>query len=103
MDYWLSYTPGRLIQERPNLRSAYNVELPQLGHLLIGRVESYWPEGKPGCLRWRSLDHWYCDWLHNYTTREQAARELLTTCPRTIELVQSTQRRLELANGTGAG
>ena len=95
---WLKYVRGGLIQERTALRSAWNVHMPELS-LWIGRVESYWDESTNYKVRWRTLDHWYCDYKKGYMTREDAAQELALKCVRTVKLIADRRERLALAAG----
>lgn len=97
--HWIRYERGGLIQERENLRSGWEMFLPNLGDLWVGRVESYW---QGSAILWRSLDHWYCDFRQGYASREEAAQALVNFCPRTRQLVAARVERLAVAKGSPA-
>lgn len=95
--HWIRYERGGLIQERENLRSGWEMYLPALGDIWVGRVESYW---QGSAIMWRSLDHWYCDFRQGYRGREVAAQELVLYCPGTKELVRRQRERLAACRQT---
>lgn len=103
MQLWWEYERGGLIQHRVNLRSAWNVVIPPLRRLRVGRVESYWTGEHGNAVRWRSLDHWYYDFRQDYASRELAARELVAQCPRAARLIADRQARLAELNQLAPG
>lgn len=92
----LAYERGGLIQEREKLHSSWDVYVPALANVCVGRVESYWT-GTGAAVKWRSLDHWYCDWRQGFATREQCAQDLAANCPRAAEQVARARARIEAA------
>jgi hypothetical protein len=89
---WLSYVPPNyLIQERRNVVCWYEIRSPELDWEL-GIVERYrLPSGQH---RWRTLDHWKCDWRDGFKSREEAAQDLVQNCPRTVERIAARRRSL---------
>src|SRR5688572_16718409 len=98
MELWWDYERGGLIQHRPLLRSAWDIVIPPLRRLRVGRVESYWESEDSARVLWRTLDHWLCDFREGYRTRDQATKELVAECPRATELIR--QRREYLGRAT---
>jgi len=92
---WWQYEPGGLIQQRSMLRSAWDVVIPPLRNLRVGRVESYWADSENGRVLWRTLDHWQCDFREGYKTREEAVRELVEKCPRALELIAGRRSAMQ--------
>ncbi len=92
---WLRYEPGPLIQERPNLKNAYEIRHVELD-IHVGRVEHYWEEAADMQLRWRTLDTWNREYRTGFRSREAAAQDLVQTSPRVLERIAGRRRLREL-------
>lgn len=90
---WLKYVaPSYYIQERSGVLTRYEIQVPELRNKMVGMVEKYFL--RDGATRWRTLDHWLMDWKSGFATREKAAQNLVTSCPRTVELIRVRRERL---------
>lgn len=89
---WLKYVaPSYFIQERRGVLCLYEIQIPELRNRSIGMVEKYFTED--GSVRWRTLDHWKCDWRGNFRSRESAAQDLVRNSPRARARVSSLRER----------
>lgn len=91
---WLRYLPpSSLIGERWGVLVRYEIHAPELGNRELGHVEKYL-DGDVA--RWRTMDHKLSDWTSGFSSREAAAQDLVTRCPRTVALVEHLRERLSV-------
>lgn len=90
---WLKYVaPCYFIQERRGVLCRYEIQVPELRDWPVGMVEKYFTQS--GSVRWRTLDHWLCDWRDGFTSREKAAQDLVVSSPRTVKLIATRRERV---------
>lgn len=50
---------------------------------------------KDDAIRWRTLDDHKNDWRDGFLSREEAAQDLVTQCPRVVRLIEHRRARLQ--------
>jgi hypothetical protein len=83
--------PNYWIHQRHGVLSRYEICLPELGDRYVGLVEKY--TSPTGSQRWRTLDYKLDDWRDNFGSREEASQDLVTTCPRVMDLISRLRER----------
>jgi hypothetical protein len=81
-----------MIQQRRGVLSRYEIRMPEIKDWQVGMVEKYLTADDK--VRWRTLDHWKCDWKSGFLGREAAAQDLVANCPRTVQLIADRRRKL---------
>jgi hypothetical protein len=69
----------------------YEIQMPELNDWVVGMVEQH--VNKKRQTRWRTLTHKLDDWRGEFRSREEAAQDLVTHCPVTLELIATRRSR----------
>ena len=96
-DEWLTYEPGGLHEDRPDMLSEINVIMPRLeSHegcsYIVAEIQKY--RAKDGRHLWRSFDRYRKVFKDGYVSRERCAQDVVKLCPTIKEAIGWRQARL---------